>query len=115
MTGLAGLDIGGSDMETAAMNAAELAASAAKDPAPPAGISLSAQALWHARAGHWDQAHDLCQDVPGKAGSWIHAYLHREEGDASNAAYWYARAGKPVPPASVSLADEWLGIAAELA
>ena len=75
---------------------------------------MAGRALWLAKAGQWDAAHDLCQDVQGMAGSWIHAYLHREEGDLSNAAYWYARAGKPVPERSLSLADEWMGIAGEL-
>jgi hypothetical protein len=96
------------------MTATELARSAASDPSPPEGISPAARALWLAKAGRWDAAHDLCQEITGSAGSWIHAYLHREEGDDSNAAYWYARAGKPVPASTLSLADEWLGIAAEL-
>lgn len=94
------------------MTAPELARSAASDDAPPAGLSITARALWLAKAGKWDAAHDLCQEIPGTAGSWIHAYLHREEGDLSNAAYWYSRAGQPVP--TVSLEDEWLEIAEEL-
>jgi hypothetical protein len=96
------------------MTAEELSKSAANDSAPPAGISTQAQALWHARAGEWDAAHDLCQDVPGKAGSWIHAWLHREEGDLGNAGYWYSRAGKVMPAKNVTLADEWMSIASEL-
>lgn len=96
------------------MTALDLARSAASDISPPAGISATAQALWFAKAGQWDAAHDLCQNIPGNAGSWIHAYLHREEGDASNAAYWYARAGKPMPAPTVSLADEWIAIAGNL-
>lgn len=96
------------------MNAEELSKSAENDPAPPEGLSIAAQALWHARAGKWDAAHDLCQDVPGTAGSWIHAWLHREEGDLGNAAYWYARAGREMPGRGVSPAEEWLAIAGEL-
>lgn len=96
------------------MTATDLARSAASDASPPAGISPSALALWFAKAGQWEAAHDLCQEIPGSAGSWIHGYLHRVEGDQSNAAYWYARAGKPVPAATVPLADEWLEIAREL-
>lgn len=96
------------------MTAIDLARSAAADASPPAGISTAARALWLAKAGRWEEAHDLCQEVPGNDGSWIHAYLHREEGDLSNAAYWYARSGKPVPAPSVSLADEWLLITTEL-
>ncbi|MBG7608446.1 MAG: hypothetical protein IZT59_10510 [Verrucomicrobia bacterium] len=96
------------------MTAEELSASAAADSEPPTGISVEAKALWHARAGNWDVAHDLCQDVPGKAGSWIHAWLHREEGDIGNAGYWYSRADRETPGKGVSLEDEWLGIAREL-
>src|SRR6188768_4450042 len=96
------------------MTAADLARSAVSDASPPAGLSTPARALWLAKAGQWDAAHDLCQEINGAAGSWIHAYLHREEGDASNAAYWYARAGKPMPTPNVSLADEWIAIADEL-
>lgn len=93
------------------MTSAELARSAATDPAPPAGLNAACRALWHAKAGNWDEAHDLCQEIPGSAGCWIHAHLHREEGDFSNAAYWYSRAGKPVPERGLPLADEWLQIA----
>lgn len=96
------------------MTAAELARSAAADDSPPAGLSISARALWLAKAGKWDAAHDLCQEIPGSAGSWIHAYLHREEGDQSNAAYWYSRAGKPVPARGLTVDGEWLEIAGEL-
>ena len=96
------------------MTAADLARSADSDVSPPAGISTAVKALWLAKAGRWDDAHDLCQEIHGVAGSWIHAYLHREEGDLSNAAYWYARAGKPTPAASVTLAEEWLEIVSEL-
>jgi hypothetical protein len=96
------------------MKAVELAQSVMNDPQPGAGLGVVAECLWHARAGNWDQAHDLCQDLPGKAGSWIHAWLHREEGDLGNAGYWYSRAGKSIPNKNVSLEDEWLAIATEL-
>lgn len=96
------------------MNAADLATSAASDPAPPAGLSAVARTLWFARAGQWDAAHDICQDMAGSTGSWLHAHLHREEGDQSNAAYWYSRAGKPVPARGTSVAEEWEQIAREL-
>ena len=96
------------------MTAEELAASAATDPEPPTGASIEERTLWNARAGNWDIAHDLCQDVPGKAGSWIHAWLHRQEGDLGNAAYWYSRAGRTMPEKSTTLEEEWLGIAKEL-
>lgn len=96
------------------MTAMDLARSATADASPPAGITPAARALWLAKAGKWEAAHDLCQEIPGTAGSWIHAYLHREEGDLSNAAYWYVRAGKAVPADTVPLADEWHELASEL-
>ncbi len=96
------------------MTADELSRSAANDAEPPGGISIQAEALWFARAGKWDAAHDLCQEVPGKAGAWIHAWLHRQEGDLGNADYWYARAGREMPAKNVNLEDEWISIAQEL-
>lgn len=97
------------------MTAADLARSAATESTPPAGLSDALRALWFARAGRWDEAHGLCQQVPGAAGSWIHAWLHRQEGDLGNAGYWYARAGKPPVAAGKPLDEEWLEIARELA
>ncbi|MDA8975220.1 hypothetical protein N9F50_01390 [Akkermansiaceae bacterium] len=96
------------------MNAADLAQSAQTDSDPPAELSLALQSLWLAKAGRWDESHDLTDDIPGTAGSWIHAYLHREEGDLGNAKYWYHRAGKEMPAASVTLAEEWGQIASAL-
>lgn len=96
------------------MTAAQLAQSAIEEEALPEGLSLEAQALWLARAGKWEQSHDLCQDVPDPAGAWIHAWLHREEGDYGNACYWYQRAGKPAVPEKASLEEEWMEIAKEL-
>ncbi|MDA7536585.1 hypothetical protein N9F61_00610 [Akkermansiaceae bacterium] len=96
------------------MNAADLAKSALEDDSPPPGLSQALEALWLVKAGRWDDSHDLCDGIPGTAGSWIHAYLHREEGDLGNASYWYNRAGKDVPSQSISLADEWAQLATEL-
>ncbi len=96
------------------MNAAELARSAMHDMQPPAGLNAVGECLWYARAGQWDKAHDLCQDLPGQTGSWIHAWLHREEGDLGNAGYWYSRARKEMPGKNVSMEDEWMAIADEL-
>jgi hypothetical protein len=79
--------------------------------APPA-VSPLLRALWYEARGDWDQAHRIAQDVDDKDGAWVHAYLHRKEGDGGNAAYWYARAGRPV--ASDSLEAEWERIAAHL-
>lgn len=72
---------------------------------PPAGTSVLLQALWFDARGEWEQAHQLAQDVNTMAGSWIHAYLHRKEGDRSNAQYWYHRANKKMP--AYSLEQEW--------
>lgn len=96
------------------MDAAALAESARNDASPPAGLTPEQRVLWLARAGRWHQAHDGCQDLGDPAGAWIHAWLHREEGDFGNAAYWYSRAGKPVPARSLSLEEEWFGIARAL-
>jgi len=92
----------------------EIAKSAAKDENCPDGMSPTANVLWLAKAGQWDAAHDLCQDLPDPDGAWIHAWLHREEGDYSNACCWYARAGKPAVAEDASLPDEWHAIAREL-
>ena len=71
----------------------------------PGGLTDALQAMWHDAAGNWDRAHDIAQDIPHTNGSWIHAYLHRKEGDKWNANYWYQKAGKPMP--SYSLEKEW--------
>lgn len=76
---------------------------------PPAGLTPALRALWLDARGQWDEAHDAAQAAGGKDGSWVHAYLHRKEGDEMNAGYWYARAGRP---AAVSdLPAEWEAIA----
>lgn len=90
------------------MTAAELAASAKRDAAPPCGLTREGEALWQAKKGDWDEAHAIAQDIETPMGSWIHALLHLIEGDLGNAAYWFHRAGKPVrKPAEIdSLWDE---------
>ena len=77
-------------------------------PEPPA-LSPALRALWLDARGNWDGAHDAAQAGKGGAGDWVHAYLHRKEGDAGNAAYWYRRARKPVCKASLD--EEWAAIA----
>ncbi len=72
---------------------------------PPEGLSPALAGLWWDAKGDWSRAHESAQRDEGPAGSWVHAYLHRKEGDASNAAYWYQRAGKPVSQASFG--EEW--------
>ncbi|MEP4076678.1 hypothetical protein [Haloferula sp.] len=92
------------------MDAEKLAQSAANDDHPADGLPPELTAMWLAKKGRWDEAHDLCQEIPGSAGAWIHAWLHRQEGDYGNACYWYSQAGKPAPAADASLDDEWLAI-----
>jgi hypothetical protein len=79
---------------------------------PPAGLSFALAGLWWDAKGDWQQAHESAQQDEGSAGSWVHAYLHRKEGDVANAGYWYGRAGKP--SAQGSLEDEWLSITESL-
>jgi hypothetical protein len=75
---------------------------------PPAGMSLALAGLWWDAKGDWTRAHESAQQDEGAEGSWVHAYLHRKEGDQDNAAYWYSRAGKPV--CREPLEAEWLMI-----
>ena len=70
-------------------------------------------ALWHDARGDWDRAHTVAQEINDATGAWIHAYLHRKEGDPGNAAYWYHRAGQPV--ATDTLDEEWTRIVESLA
>ena len=79
---------------------------------PPSDASVYLKALWHDAKGNWDKAHELIQDLSDKNGSWIHAYLHRKEGDLFNADYWYSKAGKRRP--SFSLEEEWEQLATAL-
>jgi hypothetical protein len=76
--------------------------------APPSELSLALAGLWWDAKGDWVRAHEAAQQDEGPHGSWVHAYLHRKEGDPSNAAYWYKRAGKPV--CREALDSEWLNI-----
>jgi hypothetical protein len=78
----------------------------------PAGQSLALQALWHDAKGDWGSAHACAQDQEDAAGAWVHAYLHRVEGDISNAGYWYRRAGRPAERGPLDA--EWAAIAAAL-
>lgn len=79
--------------------------SSLKKEVPPVSLSLALQALWYDANGDWEKAHDLAQEREDASGNWVHAYLHRKEGDEFNASYWYRRAGKPV--CKVSLDEEW--------
>lgn len=78
------------------------------DTAKPPKVSAPLRALWHAAKGDWNRAHEIVQDEDGPEAAWVHAYLHRVEGDLSNAGYWYRRAAKPV--AKGELQEEWAAI-----
>ena len=93
------------------MNVVQFKASlSAAAPAPQLGAPLAA--LWWAARGDWDQAHRIVQDEETSQAAWVHAYLHRVEGDLGNAGYWYRQAGQPA--ATDSLQAEWERIAATL-
>ena len=79
---------------------------------PPPGVAGALLALWHDAGGDWDAAHRAAQDAGGADAAWVHAYLHRKEGDSSNAAYWYRQANQPV--ARGDLDAEWSQIVEEL-
>ncbi|SFN47578.1 hypothetical protein SAMN05428949_2965 [Chitinophaga sp. YR627] len=72
---------------------------------PPAGTSPYLASLWWDGKGNWQKAHDIIEHLDGDTAAWVHAYLHRKEGDRGNARYWYSRAGQPMP--EVSLEQEW--------
>ncbi len=79
------------------MDLATFNASLASGTAPP-GLSPALAALWHAARGEWTAAHGIAQQHEGTAAcDWVHAHLHRIEGDLGNAGYWYRRAGKTMP------------------
>ena len=79
---------------------------------PPEHLSFALAGLWWDAKGDWGRAHESAQQDEGPDGAWVHAYLHRKEGDESNAGYWYSRAGKT--PSRDSLDGEWAEIAASL-
>ena len=79
---------------------------------PPRGISKPLEAMWYDGKGDWETSHNIAQDILSEDGSWIHAYLHRKEGDHGNAAYWYRRAARTV--SKLSLEAEWEEITTQL-
>jgi hypothetical protein len=83
-----------------------------QQPGPPDGLAPALRALWHDAKGDWEAAHRIAQDVDGEDGAWVHAYLHRKEGDIGNATYWYRRARQSV--ATDALPAEWDRIASAL-
>jgi hypothetical protein len=93
------------------MTRADLRASLS-DAAPASSLTPPLAGLWWAAKGDWDKAHGIVQDDPSREAAWVHAYLHRVEGDLSNASYWYRQAGQPA--ASDTLEAEWERIASAL-
>lgn len=75
---------------------------------PVPGITPYLLSLWYDAKGDWSKAHTIIQDIEDENAAWIHAYLHRKEGDIGNADYWYRRAGKIRPVAT--LGEEWENI-----
>ena len=93
------------------MTPAAFKRSLAKDK-PPSGLSTALTALWWAGRDDWDKAHELVMSDEGAECAWVHAYLHRLEGNPDNARYWYRQARKK--PATGDLPAEWAAIAAAL-
>lgn len=93
------------------VNAANFKASLSGTVPQPA-LTPSLAALWWAAKGNWDRAHKIVQDESTSDAAWVHAYLHRLEGDLSNAGYWYRQAGQPVAKDSVEA--EWERIVSTL-
>jgi len=79
---------------------------------PPVGLTPALAGLWWDAKNDWHQAHESAQQDEGPEGCWVHAYLHRKEGDQENAAYWYGRAAKSI--SQESLDAEWRRIVDEL-
>jgi len=79
---------------------------------PPSTSARALQALWWAARGSWDRAHSLVQHDGTEDAAWVHAHLHRVEGDLENASYWYRKAGRP--SSRDALEAERTSIAAEL-
>jgi hypothetical protein len=82
-----------------------------RDAEPPA-VAPVLRAMWHAANGNWSEAHRIAQDINDRSGAWVHAHLHRAEGDLGNARYWYRQAAQD--EATDSLEAEWSRIATAL-
>ena len=93
------------------MNVVEFKTSVVQS-SPPAGLAPPLEALWWAAKDDWDKAHGIVMKQDSREAAWVHAYLHRVEGDLDNAGYWYRRARRPA--ASGALPEEWDAIAAAL-
>jgi hypothetical protein len=80
--------------------------------AKPPAVAPVLRAMWYAANGEWDEAHGIAQEINDRYGAWVHAHLHRVEGDLANARYWYRHAAQA--EATDSIQAEWERIAAEL-
>jgi hypothetical protein len=78
----------------------------------PAGLSSYLTALWYEKRGDWKRAHEIVQEIDDSTAAWLHAYLHRREGDQQNAGYWYGQAGRPF--SQLPLDEEWRQIVEDL-
>ena len=94
------------------MSFADFLLSIVQEASPPGKLGPALAALWYERRGEWNRAHELAQKTSGKEGAWIHAYLHRKEGDETNAGYWYRLTGRA--PSGSELDEEWAQIARAL-
>jgi len=95
------------------MNLNDFRQSIESDDTPPAGFEPALEAMWFAGKGNWNRAHEIVQGHEGTSDpDWVHAYLHRVEGDIANAGYWYARCGKPRHEGP--LEEEWAAIVTSL-
>jgi hypothetical protein len=83
-----------------------------ESPKPPAGLGKPLEALWHAGRGEWARAHRIVMSAKSRDAAWVHAFLHRQEGDRDNARYWYRQAKRP--EFEGSLEDEWMAMAGEM-
>jgi hypothetical protein len=79
---------------------------------PPASLGKPLEALWHAGRGDWERAHRIAMSAKSRDAAWVHAYLHRQEGDLENARYWYRQARRP--EFTGTLEEEWAAIAVDL-
>ena len=93
------------------MNASEFKSSLAQKE-PPATLEAPLRALWWDARGDWERAHAEVDELETLPGMMVHAYLHRKQGDAGNATYWYHRTGRPSQDRS--FADEWSALLKEL-
>jgi hypothetical protein len=84
----------------------------ARDGVPATDLAPLLRALWLEARGDWDGAHQIAQADSSRDAAWVHAYLHRKEGDTGNAAYWYRQAGRPQGQGGFE--EEWRSIAGTL-